>query len=103
METLIAFWLICGAVSAIVASSRGANAVLAFIVGVALGPLGIIVAFVLKAEKVESFASADEAAAPISTTVSTAPDDRTYRKCPSCADFSPAEGKHCFHCGAALY
>ena len=44
--TLLIIWLLCGIVSAVVASSRGGNGCLYSILGFILGPFGIILAFV---------------------------------------------------------
>lgn len=42
--TLVAFWLVCGIVGGIIANSKGAG-VQGFILGLMLGPLGVLAAF----------------------------------------------------------
>jgi hypothetical protein len=51
MVIAIVFWFICAFVAAAVASSKGANAGLGFLAGLLLGPLGIVLAFVMGGKK----------------------------------------------------
>ncbi len=88
MEVWIVFWVLCGIVSAVVASSRGASGFLGFVLGVLLGPLGIVIAFVLK----------PSATLPTTPTSS----DGTFIKCAHCQGFTPSESRCCMNCGTAL-
>jgi len=42
------FWIVCGIASLLIAQSRGANASSWFVVGVILGPIGILLALTAK-------------------------------------------------------
>lgn len=85
MELLIPFWILCGIVSAFVASSKGQGGCLWFVIGFVGGPIGVIVAFAWpRNEK--------------------ALEQRALRKgrakaCPSCAEVVRAEARVCRFCG----
>lgn len=61
MEFVI-FWIICGGVAAMIASSKGGSGGLGFVAGLLLGPIGIIVALFMGSEagKVEKQVRAAE-------------------------------------------
>lgn len=80
---LIVFWIICGAVAAVIVSSKGGSGLLGFAVGGLLGPIGIIVAFFLgdpKNQAEQEIASGEK------------------KKCPQCAELVLAEARICKHC-----
>lgn len=80
----VIFWIICGGIAAMIASSKGGSGVLGFFVGVLLGPFGIIAAFFMGSEKqVEAnrIATGDS------------------KKCPRCAELVKADALVCKHCG----
>lgn len=79
----IVLWLICGGIAAMIASSKGGSGVIGFIVGVLLGPIGVIVSFFLGNEKAA-------AAAQIST--------GERKKCPRCAELVQPDAMVCKHC-----
>ena len=81
---IIMFWIICGAVAAMIASSKGGSGVLGFIVGLLLGPLGIVAAFFLGGEEQKA---AKELEAGIA------------KKCPRCAELVKPDALVCKHCG----
>ncbi len=49
MEFVI-FWIICGGVAAMIASSKGGSGGLGFAAGLLLGPIGIVVALLMGSE-----------------------------------------------------
>jgi O-antigen ligase len=84
MIGFVIFWIFCGAVAAAIAHGKGGDAILAFCIGLLLGPFGIIIAFFLgNSQKVEAnkLASGD------------------LKKCPRCAELVKAEAVACKHCG----
>lgn len=84
MEVLIIFWLICGGVAAMIASSKGGNGCLGFIVGALLGPLGIVAALFMGSEKAAADAKLQSG---------------TMKKCPRCAELVQPDALVCKHCG----
>lgn len=84
MEVFIVLWLICGGISAMIASSKGGSGLIGFIVGFLLGPLGIVVAFFLGSEK----GAAEKEVA-----------GGTKKKCPRCAELVQPDALVCKHCG----
>lgn len=82
MEFVI-FWLICGGIAAMIASSKGGSGGLGFLVGVLLGPIGIIVALFMGSDagKVEKQVSSGQ-----------------MKKCPRCAEAVLPDAKVCKHC-----
>jgi hypothetical protein len=95
MADWIVWWALCGLVSCIVAASRGASGFVGFMLGVLLGPFGIIIAFVLKPEMPSPSPQAEAEAAPVDAKA-------TYIRCNECSDFSPSHSKFCMHCGQAI-
>lgn len=78
------FWLLCGVVSAVVASNKGRNGCAWFIGGMLLGPIGIVLILV---------ASPNEQGLVRSGTL---------KKCPYCAEMIKPEAKVCRYCGREL-
>ena len=87
MEVLIVFWLMCGAVAAMVANSRGGSGLAGFIYGAVFGPLGIGFAYFLGSQ-------AGKDAQAVAGGV--------LKKCLKCAELVKAEAVVCKHCGADL-
>jgi len=85
---LFVIWLICGVVSAIVATNKGRSGCGWFATGVLLGPLGFILALVVPKNepRVEqrSIRSGES------------------KKCPFCAELVKREALVCKHCGRDL-
>ena len=80
----VVFWIICGGIAAMIASSKGGSGLLGFFAGLLLGPIGIIVAFFMGNEKqaeANRIASGDS------------------KKCPRCAELVKADALVCKHCG----
>ena len=80
----VIFWLICGGVAAMIASSKGGSGVLGFVAGLLLGPLGIVAACFMGNEKqaeANRIASGDN------------------KKCPRCAELVKVDALVCKHCG----
>ncbi len=84
----IFIWLIFGVISAIIANNKGRSGCGWFIVGVLLGPIGIILALVVSKD-----------------------DDRITRDvidrgdmkaCPHCQELVKVEASKCKHCGSVL-
>jgi len=84
MMVFVIFWIICGAVAATIASSKGGSALIGFIVGVLLGPLGIIIAFFLGNEKAAAQSQIQSG---------------ERKKCPRCAELVQPDALVCKHCG----
>ena len=84
MAAIIMFWIICGGVAAMIASSKGASGVLGFFVGLLLGPLGIVAAFFLGGEEQKAVKELEAG---------------TAKKCPRCAELVKPDALVCKHCG----
>ena len=118
MELVILFWIICGIAAAFVASSRGANGCMWALIGVLLGPIGLLMAFASESEnkcpkcksgvrpdatrcpKCQADLSPDlEATAPRRTTEWLA---NGTRRCLECHATIPAGAANCPACAAML-
>ena len=70
------FWLMLGVMSATIAKSRGRSSLGWFLMGILLGPIGILVTLLPPKEKFG-----------------------VTKKCPDCAEIIKMEANVCKHCG----
>jgi hypothetical protein len=80
----VIIWIICGGIAAMIASSKGGSGAIGFLVGVLLGPFGIIAAFFMGDEK------------KLQERQITTGDSK---KCPRCAELVKPDALVCKHCG----
>jgi hypothetical protein len=82
---IIGIWLLCGIVAAYIYQRKGRSGLAAFIIGVLLGPIGVILALLSstdeKAVEKKQFASGE------------------MKKCPHCAELIKNDAKVCKFCG----
>lgn len=85
---LVIIWLGCGAVAAILASAKQRSAPVWFLIGVALGPIGVVASLFLRR------AQTDETQHGYATGAS--------RQCPFCAESVRRKAVKCKHCGSEI-
>lgn len=87
MEILI-IWLLFGIVCAVIASNKGRSGLGWFLIGVLLGPFGLILALVVS-KNVEAVENASLSSGEM-------------KKCPHCAELVKREAIKCRFCGETI-
>lgn len=84
----VVIWLLCGLTAAVIYRQKGRSGAVAFVVGVILGPIGVLLAALSSADKpaIEAQQLATGAA----------------RKCPHCGELVRPEATVCRHCQREL-
>jgi hypothetical protein len=83
--TYLIIWICLGIVGAMIADSKGNNGCGGFILGVLLGPIGLLITY---------FSSDNE--------INKQQKRGNTKKCPYCAEFVKNEAVVCKHCGRTL-
>jgi len=90
MEFALGIWLLFGLAAGAVASSKGRSGCGWFILGVLLGPFGLIVALLPSSEQKDQAKARDDGVAG------------DYRKCPRCAESIRREATKCRYCQSEI-
>lgn len=83
--TFVIIWICFGIVGSMISSSKGNSGCGGFVLGVLLGPIGLLI----------SFFSSDNTEAKRKQTGNT-------KKCPYCAEYVKTDAIVCKHCGRTL-
>jgi len=83
---LIALWITCAVGAALIAAGKGRSGGKGFLVGLLLGPMGVLIALGLPDAKRAQELGAQE----------------TLRRCPECAELIQRAAVKCRYCGAAI-
>jgi ribosomal protein L40E len=89
MEIGLLAWLLFGIVSAVVARNKGRSGCGWFVLGVLLGPIGLILAFGVRSRKEPPAVVAPEPAPSL-------------KACPSCGELIPEDAEKCGFCGVKV-
>lgn len=81
-------WILFGIAAGIVLANKGRSGCGGFLLGFLLGPIGLVIALVMRAD--QAALDQEELSAG------------RARRCPSCAEIVRAEALKCKHCGADL-
>ena len=85
----IVIWFLCGVASMMIANNKGRSGCGWFLLGVLLGPFGIL--FALIASSVQPTPIDPEA-----------PTSETHVRCPECRELVRRDARRCKHCGITL-